>query len=894
MVTAGQTDLGSPPDPDAIARLTAALAGRYRLGRKLGVGGMATVYLAEDVQHHREVALKVLHEELAHSLGTARFLREIEIASQLQHPNILPLLDSGEAQGFLFYAMPYVEGHSLRQRLTREGELPVSDAVRILAQVVDALAHAHTHGIVHRDIKPDNVMLSGRHALVTDFGVAKAISEATGPSALTSVGVTLGTPAYMSPEQVSADPDLDHRTDIYSVGAMAYEMLTGRPPFPEGKIQQVLAAHITKEPEPLSRHRPGLPAALEQVVMRCLAKLPADRWQSAEEMLARLEPLAAAPSGSATPVETTAIRSARPGRWMAVLTLVAALGVLLAAALVLTARRPAAPVIGHATQVTSDTGLEVQPAIAPDGRYVAYAAGSSAYTRIVMRQVGGGRVIPLTDAPAESEWSPRWSPDGSRILFLARRGVFSAEAFGGPARQEVPAVPGSPILSATWSPDGREIAFVRRDSLQALQVGGGATRPIATLRDLHSCAWSPDARSLACVSGNAFYVTIGQWFGNLAPTTIVLIPAAGGAPVSVTDTSSMNQSPVWSPDGSWLYYVSTRDGPRDIYALPMSERDRPRGAPVRLTTGLGAQSIALAADGSRLAYSVYSATANIWSLPIPEGGPVSAAAAVQVTSGIQNIEGIRATRDGRWLLYDSDLSGNSDIYRIPLEGGDPERLTTHPADEFRPDLSPDGKVLVFHSWRTGSRDLFVMPLDGGPVQQITATPAQEMYARWSPDGSGLAFVDLSETPSIYVMRRDAGGGWGKPIRRAQGVWQSWSPDGRILAFTTVPDGRLGVVPADSGDARILYTPAPASDDPPAELADWSADGGTIYFKSHDARGRASFWSLPATGGRPRLRVRFEAPGRQSNRIVWATDGKRFYFTIEDRQSDVWIAELTAR
>jgi Tol biopolymer transport system component len=472
--------------------------------------------------------------------------------------------------------------------------------------------------------------------------------------------------------------------------------------------------------------------------------------------------------------------------------------------------------------------------------------------------------------------------------------VFSADAFGGPARQEVPSVPGGPVVSATWSPDGREIAFVRRDSLQALALADGAMRPIARLPDPHSCAWSPDGKLLACVSGNSFSVTIGQWFGNNGPTTIMLIPAAGGAPTSLTDSSSLNQSPVWSPDGSFLYYVSNRDGPRDVYALPMSGSGRAPGAPVRLTTGLGAQSIALTADGTRLAYSVYSATANIWSLRIPEGPPVSAAGAVPVTSGNQNIEGVRASRDGRWLLYDSDLSGSSDIYRIPLAGGDPERLTTHPGDEFRPDMSADGRLLAFHSWRTGSRDLFVMPLDGGPVEQLTATPAQEMYARWSPDGSGLAFVDLSGGPSIHVMRRDSGGGWRQPVRRAEGVWPSWSPDGRSLAYTTVPDGGLGVVPADSGPPRILYTPSPSSDDPPAELAEWGPDSGTIYFKSHDARRRASFWSVAPSGGRPRLRVRFESPGRQSLRIVFTTDGKRFFFTIEDRQSDVWIAELTSR
>lgn len=874
------------------AHLAAALAGRYVLERELGAGGMATVYLAHDLLHHRDVAIKVLREELAHSIGAARFLREIQIASQLQHPNILTLLDSGEALGFLYYVMPYVEGHSLRQRLTREGELPVGDTVRLLVGVVDALAHAHAHGVVHRDIKPDNVMLSGRHALVTDFGVAKAISEATGQSTKTSVGVTLGTPAYMSPEQASADPDVDHRTDIYSVGVMAYELLTGRPPFVDARPQRVLAAHVSREPDPLAQHRPDVPAALAHVVMKCLCKLPVDRWQSAEEMLAQLEPLTA-PRGPTTPVSTR-VRPLAPGRRLIAATVVVAAALLMGTAFVLARRHPHAVVFAQARQVTSDTGLEVQPTISPDGRYVAYAAGSSARTRIFVRPVAAGRAIALTNDSTESEWSPHWSPEGGRIMFLARDAVFSADAFGGPARQEVPSVTGVPVVSASWSPDGHEIAFVRRDSVQARVLSSGATRLIARLRDPHSCTWSPDGRFLACVSGNSFSVTIGQWFGNSAPTTIVLIAASGGAPFSLTDSISLNQSPVWSNDATWLYYVSNRDGPRDIYGLALSKSGRPRTAPIRLTTGLGAQSIALAADGARIVYSVYSGSANIWSLPIPEGPPVSAAGAVPVTSGDQNIEGIRATRDGRWLLYDSDLSGHSEIYRIPIGGGEPERLTTDPIDDFRPDLSPDGKVLAFQSWRTGSRDLFLKPLDGGPEEQLTDTPTQEMYARWSPDGSALSFTNLSGVPSINVMRRDVAGRWGPPVQRAQGVWQSWSPDGRTLAYTTVPGKQLGVVPAYSGQARILYTPNAASGDPPAELPEWSADGRSIYFKSHDPQGHASFWSIPATGGQPHLLVRFEASGRQSYRIVFSTDGKRFYFTLEDRQSDVWIAQLTPR
>lgn len=286
-------------DPDH--KLRAALADRYAIIREIGAGGMATVYLAEDVKHHRNVALKVLRSDLAASLGADRFLREIEIAARLHHPHILPLYDSGQAGGFLFFAMPFEEGQSLRERLAREGALPVADVVRILRDVVDALGYAHQHGVVHRDIKPDNVLISGRHALVADFGVAKAVSEATGALRMTSAGVALGTPTYMAPEQAMADPLTDHRADIYAVGVVAYELLTGQPPFTGVNAQAVLSAHLTQAPKPVTAHRPAVVPALDALVMKCLEKQPADRWQSGAELLPALEALAT-PSGGTIPL----------------------------------------------------------------------------------------------------------------------------------------------------------------------------------------------------------------------------------------------------------------------------------------------------------------------------------------------------------------------------------------------------------------------------------------------------------------------------------------------------------------------------------------------------------------------------------------------------------------
>ncbi len=285
---------------DPLDRLERALADRYVVERVLGEGGMATVYLARDRKHERQVALKVLRPDLAAVLGGDRFLREIRIAANLQHPHILPLHDSGEADGFLYYVMPFVDGESLRARIAREGELPVADAARMLRDVADALSYAHQQGVVHRDIKPDNVMLSGRHALVTDFGVAKAVSEATGRDKLTTAGIALGTPSYMSPEQAAADPHIDHRADVYALGALAYELLTGRPPFIAATPQAVLAQHISQQPEPIARHRSVVPPHLDSLVMRCLAKKPADRWQTADELIPQFEGLAT-PSVGLTP-----------------------------------------------------------------------------------------------------------------------------------------------------------------------------------------------------------------------------------------------------------------------------------------------------------------------------------------------------------------------------------------------------------------------------------------------------------------------------------------------------------------------------------------------------------------------------------------------------------------
>src|SRR5438034_696360 len=261
---------------------------------------MSRVFLAEEVRLGRQVVVKVLPPEMAAGVNVERFEREIRLAAKLQHPHIVPLLTAGSQGDLLYYIMPHIAGESLRARLSHERELPVTETVRILRDVCDALAYAHGHGIVHRDVKPDNVLFSGKHALVADFGVAKAVAESTGKTALTSLGVALGTPAYMAPEQAAADPNPDHRADLYAVGALAYEMLAGRPPVIGPSPQSVLAAHVTSQPDPVTKYRDSVPPALAALVMRCLAKHPADRFQSAGDVLEALEQMVT-PSGGITP-----------------------------------------------------------------------------------------------------------------------------------------------------------------------------------------------------------------------------------------------------------------------------------------------------------------------------------------------------------------------------------------------------------------------------------------------------------------------------------------------------------------------------------------------------------------------------------------------------------------
>ena len=875
-------------------RLGRALGDAYHVERELGGGGMSRVFLVNDLALERKIVLKVLPPELAAGLSVDRFKREVQLAASFQHPHIVPVLSAGAKDGLLYYAMPFITGESLRARLSRQHELPIHDAVRILRDVVDALSHAHANGVVHRDIKPDNILLAGHHALVTDFGVSKALSNSTGESNLTSVGIALGTPAYMSPEQAAADPSIDHRADIYSVGALAYELLTGRAPFTGLSPQQILAAHVNTVPDQVSLHREQVPPALAAVVMRCLEKKPADRWQSADELLAHLEALAT-PSGGLTPTGTTPhyARGLIPWRIVAG---VATVLLLAGGAGWWITRVPAPLLVTSTLQVTNSPGLELDAAISPDGKLVAYGAGPIGRTRIFVRQIGGGAARALVDSAPLPQRTPRWSANGTQITFVVGQALYVVPAFGGTARQLMNAS-GYEYASPALSPDGSTIAFARQDGIYLRQAsgGGGEATKLVTARWPSYLVWSGDGRRIAYVSDNPWFVYSGAMLGNIAPSTVWVADVAAKRSVAVTDGTKLNAAPVWLPGDEGLLFVSSLGGSRDIYQVALSRGGGARGAPARLTTGVNAHTISLSADGSRLAYTVLAARSNVWWAPLSSASPTPFSAAKPITNENQSIEGLSVSPDGKWVAFDSDRDGHQHIFKVPVAGGEPVQLTRDSVDDFNPSWSGDGRFIAYHSMRTGNRDVYVMTPDGGDVRAATAYPSHEMGAAASPDGGRLMYIsDRSGRWEMYAAIRTPAGAWSEPrqLTRDFGYRGRWSPDGRRVAYVSLVDTTLKVVDADGTHERLLFDGHALGLTP--QNAAFGYDPGIVYFAATDRQGKYAFYALPLSGGTPRPVLTFDDPLRQPRRPEFDTDGRRLFFTLVTDESDVWVMELRAR
>ena len=432
---------------DPVARLNAALEGRYTIERELGEGGMATVYLAEDIKHNRKVALKVLKPELAAVVGAERFLAEIQVTANLQHPHILPLFDSGDADGFVFYVMPYVEGESLQDRIDREKQLPVDEAVRIATAVANALDHAHRHRVIHRDIKPANILLQDGEPVVADFGIALAVGAAGG-TRLTETGLSLGTPFYMSPEQATGDQPVGASTDTYALGSVLYEMLVGEPPYPGTTAQAVLGKIIAGKPVSATEQRPAIPANVDAALRCALEKLPADRFTSAQDFVRAL-----GDEHFRYGEAVAGVAGAAAGPWNRLTVAFAALATVstIGFGWVLLRPEPPRPVSRFSVVVPEEQSFRVSAEtfdLSRDGSFMVYRGNTD---------------------------------DGNSQLWLRRWDALDAVPIPGTSPAGQPAI----------SPDGREVAFESNGSLRVAPLAGGVSRTLT--ESVFCCArWSPD------------------------------------------------------------------------------------------------------------------------------------------------------------------------------------------------------------------------------------------------------------------------------------------------------------------------------------------------------------------------------------------------------------------
>ncbi len=662
------------------------------------------------------------------------------------------------------------------------------------------------------------------------------------------------------------------------------------PPAPS-TAQPAPAAPVAASPDPIAVEVANpppqpLPGSLVKAMSRFLEEEPVGEAQSTADWLEVLKGRAAQAKAKAS--RRLLLASAVAG--------VAILGI--AAALIWP--RPRQLAFGPTHRLAFDGALEMDPAISPDGKVVAYAADPDGRMRIFVRQVAGGRAVSVSEALPGYHRAPHWSPDGSQIAFQSGGAIYLVPALGGTPRPLIrPSVPSSWVAYPTWSPDGRELAYVEDSVVFIRPVEGGSPRRVAALNAPHTLAWSPRGDWIALVSGNAAFTFGAQpWgnpanLGNVAPSSIWLVPTREGLPVRITDDASLNTSPVWLPGGRGLLFVSSRSGSRDVFRISLDRRGTPIGEAVRLTTGLNAQAVSLSADGRRGAFSVFTYFANVWALDVPQRTPVGTEAAQPVTTGSQTIEGIALSPDGKWLAFDADRHGNQDIYRLPLTGGDPEQLTQSPDPDFLSAWSPNGREIAFYSYRRGTRRVLVMGADGGAAMEVAPTLLNQRSPDWAPDGKALVFsaYERSAPSQIYMVRRLSDSTWGAPRRITTdgGGSPRWSADGRAIAFTHA--GAVWMV--DATKPPVLVVAADSVGGAVPGMLQWAPDGKTLFYKVFDADGRSSIWSVAVPGGSPTVLVRFDDPARPSHRPEFATDGKRLYFTLGVRQSDIWTVDLVA-
>ena len=807
---------------DVRERLEAALAEHYAIDRELGAGGMATVYLARDLKHDRHVAVKVLRPELAAVLGIDRFLSEIRVTAHLQHPHILPLFDSGQAGGLIYYVMPYVEGESLRQRLEREQQLPIDVAVGLTADVAEALDYAHRHGVVHRDIKPENVLFQDGQAVVADFGIALAVSAAAG-SRLTETGLSLGTPQYMSPEQATGDRLIDARSDIYSLATVLYEMLAGEPPITGPTVQSVIAKVVTDRPRPLRQLRESVPPHVEAAVVKALAKVRADRFQTAAQFaealvrptLATTAPdvAAAAPgrfgglalrevapwaiAGLATGLALWVALRPRPERGarpVARFTLALPPGAPLAefSAGPTVALSPDGSRIVYVSSTTTGNQLfsrkldELEPValagtqnargpfFSPDGRWVAYFSNGKLYKLPLTRGGGGGSPVTVTDVLG-LVLGATWG-ESDTIVFRSDKGLMTVAAAGGEPRLllQADSSRGESYLFPHYLPDAKALLLqIRSQGVDRLGALALATGKLTRFTQLGS---NPRYVSsghvvLATRSGTLLAVPFDQ---SRLTITGAAVPVADGVVVGPGGAARLGMS----LDGAFAY-VSAPAVLRELVMV-----DRAGGARVLPGEPQGYAAPRLSPDGRRIAVEVDEpdlVNADVWMYDIARH---SRTRLTFDQAGRRPIW----TPDGRHIVYSRGQIGDADLYWIPADGTAPaESLLVAPDDQWAGDVTPDGRTLLFRSGGGGPlRSMRVLPLRGGggarAPQSFLADQFDNHSPSLSPDGHWVAYAS-NESGRLEVYVRPfpgPGGRW--QVSLEGGTEPLWAPSGRELFY----------------------------------------------------------------------------------------------------------------
>jgi serine/threonine-protein kinase len=783
--------------------------------RELGRGGMATVWLAQDVRHHRRVAIKVLYPELAAVLGSERFLKEIELTANLQHPHILPLFDSGSAGGLLYYVMPYVEGETLRSRLTRERQLPVTDSVQIAREVAEALDYAHRHGVIHRDIKPENVLLHEGRALVADFGIALAVRNAGG-TRITETGLSLGTPQYMSPEQATAERELDARSDIYSLGSVLYEMLAGEPPHSGPTTQAIIAKIITDKPRPITELRGTVPAALAVALHTALAKLPADRFASAAEFAATLARPGAATGGAAV------LWPRRPRAALAVAIVGAAVPALVAGWLL--ARRS-----GHGTAALPPSRLAILAAglggsggptiqrhlaLTPDGASVIFVAvGPDGRNRLMRQALDAAGPTPIP-GPRLNTASPAVSPDGRWLLGAdyRERQVYRHSIEGGPG--ETLPLQGVGLASFDW--DGEGALWFTTGSVGLTRLGAGddsVTRPFGQRTDGMQLQQILPAGRFALMTRR--------------PT------GTASGPALVFDLRTGEQTPLLTTPVVELRYAAGHlvyvlpDG--TLQATPFDPKKRRiTGAAVSIATGVSTTGTAFA----QLAVAPTGTVAYIPEEPRSLVFADRAGSTHPAVGALHNFHAPKFSPDGRRLSVDFSSADGRDVWILSLDQGTLSRAT-YDRDGHDAVWAPDGRSITYTSSRSGPLGIYrKRPGGAEPADSLLASPEVGYTGTWLRDGSALLTTGINLRPrsgTDIAIVRNGGRGPVEPFVASpfSESYPALSPDERWVAFVSEQSGTAEVyVRPFSGDGDQLQVSQSGGSEPV-----WGPDGRELFYRS---------------------------------------------------------------